>query len=135
MKEHHLKIMPEYFQAVVDGKKPFEVRYNDRDFKRRDSVILKEYSGRKEYESCPDIDTCRQLLETYDMNRRFLECPLNRKSCRAYSEDMYTGRSCLIRIKDVFKLDNADEDLIGYVAFTFEILKINQGKAKGEERK
>lgn len=42
---HELKIFPEYYNAVVSGLKTFEVRYNDRDFKVGDSLILKEYSG------------------------------------------------------------------------------------------
>ena len=41
---HYLKILPEYFDAVLSGKKTFEVRYNDRDFKEGDLLILEEYS-------------------------------------------------------------------------------------------
>lgn len=50
---HHLKINSEYFEAVLSGKKKFEIRYNDRNFKIGDSIILREitkdrkYTGRK----------------------------------------------------------------------------------------
>lgn len=48
---HKLKTLPEYFQKTIDGKKPFEVRLNDRDYKVGDTVVLQEwengkYSGR-----------------------------------------------------------------------------------------
>lgn len=36
---HKLKIKEEYFDSKIDGKKPFEVRKNDRDFKAGDRVI------------------------------------------------------------------------------------------------
>lgn len=50
MKEHILKIAPEYFEAVENGSKTFEIRVNDRDFKQGDLVILKEYiKERDEY--------------------------------------------------------------------------------------
>lgn len=39
---HTLKILPEYFNAVLAGRKTFEFRYNDRDFKVGDLVILRE---------------------------------------------------------------------------------------------
>jgi len=42
---HELKILPQYYSAVVSGLKTFEVRYNDRDFKVGDTLILKEYNG------------------------------------------------------------------------------------------
>ena len=31
---HALKIRPEYFEAVQTGRKPFELRWNDRGFRK-----------------------------------------------------------------------------------------------------
>lgn len=44
MKIHELKTLPEYFEAMDNGAKPFEVRFNDRDFKVGDRLCLREYS-------------------------------------------------------------------------------------------
>lgn len=49
---HELKIYPKYFEAIIDGKKTFEIRKNDRGFQVGDRVVLKEwdnivYSGRE----------------------------------------------------------------------------------------
>lgn len=43
MKVHKLKILPEYYNAQVEGKKNFEIRKNDRDYKVGDKLVLKEY--------------------------------------------------------------------------------------------
>lgn len=42
MKTHELKIDPKSFQAVWDGFKTCELRFNDRDFKVEDIVWLRE---------------------------------------------------------------------------------------------
>ena len=40
---HELKILPKYYDEIIRGKKNFEIRKNDRDFKKEDVVILKEF--------------------------------------------------------------------------------------------
>lgn len=44
-KTHELKILPKYFNDVVNGDKNFELRKNDRDFKVGDSLMLKEFDN------------------------------------------------------------------------------------------
>lgn len=45
---HNLKSLPEYFRAVLEGTKTFEIRKNDRNFKEGDFVILQEWCERPE---------------------------------------------------------------------------------------
>ncbi len=40
---HELKTWPEYFYAIENGTKTFELRVNDRDFQVGDILVLKEY--------------------------------------------------------------------------------------------
>ena len=43
MATHKIKAWPDYFKAVVDGSKTFELRKNDRDFHVGDKLELQEY--------------------------------------------------------------------------------------------
>ena len=48
---HKIKILPEYFEAVLTGRKRFELRKNDRNYKIGDKIELAEweegdYTGR-----------------------------------------------------------------------------------------
>jgi len=49
MTTHELKIRPKFFEAVVSGRKTFEIRKNDRNFKVGDCIVLKEYRKEKGY--------------------------------------------------------------------------------------
>jgi len=49
MKIHVLKTLPEYFDAVFMGKKNFEIRKNDRNFKVGDYLELQEHDLNKGY--------------------------------------------------------------------------------------
>ena len=42
-REHKLKTWPSYFEAVMKGIKPFEVRVNDRDYQAGDLLVLEEF--------------------------------------------------------------------------------------------
>lgn len=42
-KIHSLKCWPEFYDAIEDGTKNFEYRKNDRDFRRGERILLKEW--------------------------------------------------------------------------------------------
>jgi len=44
---HDLKILPEFFAAVKEGRKTFEIRRNDRDFRAGDVLLLLEWDGQR----------------------------------------------------------------------------------------
>lgn len=46
---HAVKILPQYFKDLVTGKKTFEVRKNDRNYKVGDFIALNEYNPKKGY--------------------------------------------------------------------------------------
>ena len=42
---HELKILPQYFKDVISGEKTFEIRKNDRAFRKGDMLALNEHDG------------------------------------------------------------------------------------------
>lgn len=42
-KTHELKIQTDYFNAIINKSKTFEIRKDDRDFKVGDTLLLAEY--------------------------------------------------------------------------------------------
>lgn len=58
-----LKTDPQVFQDVLDGIKTFEIRFNDRDFKVGDEILLKEtqFTGVQMKSGEPLIFTGREI--------------------------------------------------------------------------
>lgn len=46
---HILKVRPEYFDPILDKRKTFEIRENDRNYRCGDVVVLQEYDVRTGY--------------------------------------------------------------------------------------
>jgi len=49
IKTHELKTWPMYFRAIVEGKKNFEIRRDDRDFSPGDVLLLIEYERQAQH--------------------------------------------------------------------------------------
>ena len=45
--KHSLKILPEFYQAIIEGRKPFEIRHNIRKYQKGDDIILNEWENGK----------------------------------------------------------------------------------------
>ena len=62
---HELKTRPDYFNAVSDGRKKFELRRNDRNFKIGDHILLCEWTG-SDYTGKKIKCRIDYILERYD---------------------------------------------------------------------
>jgi hypothetical protein len=61
---HQLKTWPEYFQAVWNEEKTFEVRKNDRNFQVGDALVLQEYDPATEsYTGSGMVKTVTYILD------------------------------------------------------------------------
>lgn len=62
-KEHVLKTDPAVFQNVLDGKKTFEIRFNDRGYQVGDLIVLKEtkFTGQQMKSGEPLVYTGREI--------------------------------------------------------------------------
>ena len=110
VKLHELKINTVHFNEIAVGRKKFEIRKNDRDFKIGDKIKLREYLGRDVIDVCTQIEICK--------NKSPIDCPFNRKECLAYNADVYTGNYILGTIIDVFDISDV---ITEYVAFNFVV--------------
>ncbi len=71
MKRHFLKCLNPFFTDIWEGRKTFEIRFNDRDYKVEDELILEELetggnTGRVIYANVPYLlDERPYLTENY----------------------------------------------------------------------
>ena len=64
IREHVLKVAPEYWSAIADGSKTFEVRRNDRAFQKGDVLVLYPTHDERGNEvcslQCTDVNCSRR---------------------------------------------------------------------------
>ena len=112
---HHVKIAPIHYEEIANGRKNFEIRFNDRNYKVGDIVELKEYLGKEEIPACPDFYCCN----------REIDCVLEREYCGNYTKEIYSRKSIYVKITDIFDISDV---MTNYVAFTFKIINIKERK-------
>lgn len=72
MKLHELKIKDEYFNAIIESKKTFELRKNDRDYQVGDLIHFVEvYRDIMYIGGIPAFDIVRQKTATKEYTREF----------------------------------------------------------------
>lgn len=63
---HELKIWPDFFQAVLNGKMKFQLRRNDRDYQVGDQLLLKEWNPEPTQSCVKQGYTGREVLVRVD---------------------------------------------------------------------
>lgn len=59
---HELKILPKYYEEVKAGNKNFELRINDRDYMKGDTIRLRAWDGEKYLDKAPLERTVKFVL-------------------------------------------------------------------------
>lgn len=71
-KHHELKIYPDAYFEVNSFRKTFEIRKNDRDFRRGDVVHLKCWCPEKGYHKLPEICAWISYVTDYEQKEGYV---------------------------------------------------------------
>ena len=87
MKLHELKILPEYYIEVIEGRKRFELRKDDRNFIVGDLIRLCEFDGTK----FTGRDTLYEIIYKLNGGQYGLEKGYCILSIKPYRSETYLG--------------------------------------------
>ena len=63
---HDLKILPKFYDDVVSCKKNFEIRFNDRDFRVGDVIVLRPFEHGHYFDKEPIPKIIKYVLYDFD---------------------------------------------------------------------
>lgn len=69
---HNLKILPKYFDSVAKGRKTFEIRKDDRGFKRGHTVTLQEYDPEHKSYSGREYNATIGYVTAYEQQQGYV---------------------------------------------------------------
>ena len=71
---HRLKIHPDYFEEVAEGRKAFEIRKDDRNYNRGDVLELEEFSdGEYTGRACAkSVSYCLRHASEYGLKKGYV---------------------------------------------------------------
>lgn len=69
---HNVRLHLDYFQDVVDGNKTFEIRFDDRGYKKGDFIVLHEYSDEAPHYSGRTITKRIGFITDYEQQEGFV---------------------------------------------------------------
>lgn len=105
MKTHDLKTWPEYFEALIERKKPFELRQNDRNFQVDDILNLQEFRP---------CEACHATGRVWDNGDKIdCDCMITK-----HPKGVYTGSRMLCRV--IYVLSECAGLQEGYVILGLE---------------
>ena len=95
---HKLKILPKWYDDVLNERKKFEIRKNDRDYKVGDYLLLQEwekgkYTGR---EMVKEIEYIYHGDGTYGLSEEFCVLGLMPKILQQFNVTQHGGNSKFI---------------------------------------
>lgn len=111
MKTHYKKIMPQYFNEVVNGNKTFELRANDCGYKKGDKLILQEI-----------IIDIRTMSKTYTGNE------IEKEISYVFKDELYGLESgyCILGLKpEGIKFINIDLSKISELEQLYKVKEEN----------
>lgn len=92
---HELKILPEFFNAVIKGEKTFEIRKNDRPFETGDLLAFNEYDG-KNYTGRSCLVYVNYILDNPEyVKENFVVMSIKPCSVYRHTEPFNSNKLCL----------------------------------------
>ena len=117
---HEVKLLSMFYQDVIEGKKPFEIRFNDRNYKKDDEIVFNEwrdhdYTGRKCSAIIKDVFDISILMSgyvafTFELLDKNKICKKDDIRIKKVIQDNFTFEYGIVVFKHRFSINRSLDD-------------------------